>query len=157
MNALPRTLFMILLGSLLLLQTACGPKAQHPMNVSGTAIQKLQAFKAQPKFDPNAMYTGAWPAEVRPVLNAVLNQSADDFLAIAESSPTRERYLQAMSAGLARIEPDELDTEDRERVAEQYQNLMDIVGLQSSNGLLNTFVYGSLLGGMLSSDKDSVE
>lgn len=157
MNASSRTLSGILLSTLFLLQTACEPKSQHLMNVPSTAIQQLYAFKAQLKFEPDDMYTGAWPAEVRPVLNAVLNQSADEFLAITKSSPTQERYLQAMATGLARIEPDELDTEDRERVAEQYQNMMDIVGLQSSNGLLNTFMYGSALGGVLSGGEDSKE
>lgn len=123
------------------------------MQVPATASQKLQAFKVLPKFEPDELYTGAWPAEVRPVLHSVLNQSADDFLAITASGPTQERYRQAIAAGLGKIDPTELDTEDRGRVAEQYQNLMDIVGLQSSDGLLNKFVYGALLGSILSSDQ----
>ena len=36
----------------------------------------------------------------------------------------------------------ELDTEDRERVCGYFEELMDIVGLESSGGHLNNFMYG---------------
>ena len=36
----------------------------------------------------------------------------------------------------------ELDTENRERVCSYFEELMDIVGLKSSNGQLNKFMYG---------------
>jgi hypothetical protein len=35
-----------------------------------------------------------------------------------------------------------LDTEDRERVCHYFEELMDIVGLESSDGHLNNFMYG---------------
>ena len=35
----------------------------------------------------------------------------------------------------------ELDTENRERICTYYEELMDIVGLESSEGLLNEFMY----------------
>ncbi|MBF9142278.1 DUF4844 domain-containing protein [Hymenobacter properus] len=120
------------------------------MHLPAAALPQLHAFKAQAKFDADSVYTGAWPAEIRPVLNAVLNQSADEFIRISAAQPTQEQYLQAMAAGLAQIDAAELDTEDRERVAEQYQTLMDIVGLPSSEGQLNKFVYGDFLGGLVS-------
>jgi hypothetical protein len=133
-----------------LLLPACSSKTQHSMHAPAAAVSQLQAFKAQAKFDADSLYTGAWPAEIRPVLNAVLNQSADEFIRITAAQPTQEQYLQALAAGLAQIDADELDTEDRERVAAQYQELMDIVGLPSSDGQLNKFVYGGFLGGLVS-------
>ena len=36
----------------------------------------------------------------------------------------------------------ELDTEDRERICTYFEELMDIVGLESSGGYLNDFMYG---------------
>ena len=36
----------------------------------------------------------------------------------------------------------ELDTEDRERICHYYEELMNIVGLESSGGHLNNFMYG---------------
>jgi hypothetical protein len=36
----------------------------------------------------------------------------------------------------------EIDTEDRERVCAYFEELMDIVGLESSDGHLNNFLYG---------------
>ena len=36
----------------------------------------------------------------------------------------------------------ELDTEDREKICNYIEELMDIVHLESSNGQLNKFMYG---------------
>lgn len=142
----------------LLLFSACHSDPQRPMHIPASALSQLQAFKAQAKFDADSMYTGAWPAEIRPVLNAVLNQSTDAFIRITTApQPTQEQYLQAMAAGLAKIDADVLDTEDRERVAEQYQALMDIVGLPSSEGQLNKFVYGDFLGGLVSGENTAAK
>jgi hypothetical protein len=144
-------------GALFLSTAACQPPAHHPMAVPATAVQQLHAFKSGLKFYPTEMYTGAWPEEVRPVLESILNKSADDFLAIAQANPTQEQYLQALAAGLAQIDSDELDTEDRERVAGQYERLLDIVGVESSEGQLNRFVYGALgdlLSGITTPDDD---
>lgn len=35
-----------------------------------------------------------------------------------------------------------LDTEDKERVCEYYEEMMDIVELDSSEGILNSWLYG---------------
>ena len=43
--------------------------------------------------------------------------------------------------GLERFK-DIVDTEDRERICLYYEELMNMVGLESSAGLLNKFLYG---------------
>jgi hypothetical protein len=52
--------------------------------------------------------------------------------------------LEAIKTGLSRFSDVylDLDTEDRERVCVYFEELMDIVGLESSNGQLNMFMYG---------------
>ena len=79
-------------------------------------------------------------AEVRPDLNRCLVIAADEFLRVASGQPTREAYLQGLDAGLARVGPLTNGPEDRQQVAEYYQDLMEIVGLDSSEGRLNAFV-----------------
>lgn len=83
------------------------------------------------------------PAEARPKLNRILCQSATDFLAISASQPNKQAYLWSLDAGLARILPLVPQLEDRQQVAEYYQDLLDVVGLDNSEGRLVAFVEGS--------------
>ena len=82
------------------------------------------------------------PAEARPDLNRVLLQSATDFLLITTRKPTKEAYLQSLDEGLAQIGPLAPKATDRQQLAEYYQDLLDIVGLESSEGRLTAFVKG---------------
>ena len=40
------------------------------------------------------------------------------------------------------IDPNRLYTDDREQVATIFENFLDVIGLESSDGILNTWVYG---------------
>ena len=84
----------------------------------------------------------ALPAEVPPLLNRVLVQSANDFLAITHGQPTKEAYYKSLKLSLERLESLATKQEDREQVAEYFQDLLDIVGLESSEGRLMAFVEG---------------
>ncbi|WP_406612751.1 DUF4844 domain-containing protein [Neolewinella maritima] len=57
---------------------------------------------------------------------------------------TDEEYQDAIKIRLKRFDPYvlDMDTEDRARVANYFKELMNIVRLKSSNGFLNSFVYG---------------
>ena len=84
----------------------------------------------------------ALPAEVPPLLNRVLVQSANDFFAITHGQPTKEVYYKSLKLSLERLESLATKQEDREQVAEYFQDLLDIVGLESSEGRLMAFVEG---------------
>lgn len=74
-----------------------------------------------------------------------INKVAIDFRMVAESdNPTNVKYYEKIRIGLLRFTDIyiELDTEDRERICSYFEELMDIVELESSNGLLNNFMYG---------------
>lgn len=43
---------------------------------------------------------------------------------------------------IARFDRDELETEDAEQLAGNFERIMDCIGLESSNGILNTWMYG---------------
>ena len=79
-------------------------------------------------------------AEVRPDLNRYLVISTNDFLQVTNDKPSKEAYLQCIDNGLARIAPLTNDVQDRQQVAEYFQELMEIVGLESSDGKLAAFV-----------------
>lgn len=89
---------------------------------------------------------GLGEPELFAVMNDKMNAAAKDFSALAATGKATEaQYQLAIAIGLGRF--DELyialDTEDRERVCFYFEQLMDIVGLESSGGLLNDFMYGS--------------
>jgi len=117
------------------------------VNPQPNAMEKLNSFKEKPKFevDEKLGYMGLGSPELYSVMNGKMNAAADDFAKVASlQSATEKAYQDAISIGLKRFEEVylELDTEDRERVCHYYEELMDIVGLKSSGGLLNKFMYG---------------
>ena len=130
----------ILLALLFLL--AGSAHAQTSITMPGKASGKLEKLLKQTQ---DALVIGKkaaiLPVEARPLTNRVLVQSTTDFLARAgRTNPTREAFLQSLDEGLVRISPLMKTLEDRQQVAEYYEDLLDIVGIESSEGRLSTFV-----------------
>jgi len=110
-------------------------------------MDKFDAFIQKNKFveDTTILYPGIANPALRPMLTEKINQAAEDFRSAALSSnPTKQAYLEKIKIGLKRFENTEVmyDTEDKERVCHYFEELMNIVGLESSEGILNTFLYG---------------
>ena len=78
--------------------------------------------------------------EARLELNRLLVITAFDFVQITRNAPGRDAYLLAMDKGLERLDPLMTTPEDRRQVADFYIDLMDLVGLDSSDGRLDDFV-----------------
>ncbi|WP_074987982.1 DUF4844 domain-containing protein [Rufibacter ruber] len=116
------------------------------MTIPEKAISDLDLFKSASKFDQDTVrtfYPGLADPEVKPLLTDLINQSVDDFKEVAVSDqPTEKQFQEKISIGLSRFTPLQLDTEDRERVCAYYEELMDMVGLESSGGILNNWMYG---------------
>ncbi|WP_240919386.1 DUF4844 domain-containing protein [Nonlabens sp. SY33080] len=109
------------------------------------ANEKFAEFIAKEKFLAEKQYPGIADEKMRPIFTEKINQVASEFKTLAESdNPTDEKYQEKIRIGLSRFSDVymELDTEDRERVCTYIEELMDIVELESSNGLLNKFLYG---------------
>lgn len=124
----------------------CLLSCQHRSKTTPSMIeQKLQAFRQKEKFgkDEAHFYPGLVNPTLKQPLTEKINLAADDFDAVARSAQASdEAYLKAIGKGLSRFDANELDTEERERVAAYFEELMDIVGLESSEGQLNNFIYG---------------
>ena len=115
------------------------------MTIPSNAEERLLSLQLEEKYveDMQQLYPGISDPSMRPLLSGKVNAAIDDFLTICKKgNPTDATYLDAIHKGLARFEGVDLDTEDRERTALYFQQLMDIVGLKSSAGALNTFIYG---------------
>jgi hypothetical protein len=110
-------------------------------------MSEFEDFKKKEKFvkENKPFYPGIADAEMRPILTEKINLAADDFKnLVKKENATDQEYQDKIKIGLERFSDDyiNLDTEDRERVCLYLEELMDIVGLESSGGHLNDFMYG---------------
>lgn len=129
---------------ILLTLSACGQNGTE-MKTPENVNEKFAEFITKKKFVKENFYPGIAEEKMRPVFTNKINQVANDFKTVAElEDPTNEKYQEKIRIGLSRFSDVylELDTEDRERVCTYFEELMEIVGLESSNGQLNKFMYG---------------
>lgn|SRR3990167_5996703 len=134
----------IFLVLLFFIFTACG---QKQIKLTTNTMEKFEKFKAKEKFveDLKILYPGIGDEKLKPILTEKINLAAEDFEKIAQNKNATEKdYQNAIGKGLDRFKSIyvEIDTEDRERVCAYFEELMDIVGLESSDGHLNNFLYG---------------
>lgn len=126
---------------LVLLCIAAVARAQTPAPVPAKAIARLeQLVRKTQSVVVIGNSNGRLPVEARPKLNRVLVESSAEFLRLAGNNPTREGYFKTLDASLARLNPLATESEDREQLAEYFQDMLDIVGLESSEGRLTAFV-----------------
>lgn len=94
--------------------------------------------------DTALLYPGISDPALKPILTEKVNEAAEDFRkASSKGNATKQDYLDALDKGLSRFDRyTPFDTEDRERVGHYFEELMQIVGLTSSEGRLNRFLYG---------------
>ena len=115
------------------------------MKTPENAKEKFTEFIEKRKFVEENYYPGLADEKMRQILTKKINQAAYDFQIISESdNPSDKKYQETIGIGLSRFADVylELDTEDRERVCTYFEELMDIVGLESSDGQINKFLYG---------------
>lgn len=129
---------------LLIFLNACG---HTQIKTPTTAMNQLEEFKTKAKFtkDETIPYSGLSDKNLLPTVTEKINLIAEDFKSIAaKENATDKDYQDKIEIGLRGFSDIylQLDTLDRERICTYVEELMDIVGLQSSGGHLNNFLYG---------------
>lgn len=109
--------------------------------------KELLDFKSKEKFieDSTIYYKGIAELAIRSLLTEKINLVADDFMSLSQDqSVTEKEYQNKIKIGLQRFSDLylQLDTQNRERICQYFEELMDIVGIESSGGHLNNFMYG---------------
>lgn len=122
---------------------SCG---QKQMKTPDDADVKFEEFIKKEKFlqDDKLFYPGIGNLGLKPVLTENINLLAGDFKKLADKGiSTDKEYQNAIKNGFDRFSDiyQDIDTEDRERICSYVEELMDIVGLDSSDGHLNNFMY----------------
>jgi hypothetical protein len=111
------------------------------------AKQQLHQFKLKTKLQPESgevNFRGLSKPELQSKLNSLLNVAADEFIKILNDGPTDKKFQESIALGLTRFNPyyADLDTEDKTRICTYFEELMDDVGLESSGGIINKWMYG---------------
>jgi hypothetical protein len=118
---------------------------QAQVKTPRNAIDRFDRFKKKEKFIPEQSYPGIADSTMKSILVENVNKAANDFLTLAKTNRATEKdYQEKIRVALERFAGvySKIDTEDRERICLYFEELMDIVGLESSDGALNIFMYG---------------
>ena len=86
------------------------------------------------------LYPGAPTEEVRAECEGRLNDLVDRLLRMLEADPRKAVALEEFRKVLPYFEMH--DSEERDRVCSYLEQIMDILGIDSSDGLVNIWRYG---------------
>lgn len=108
-------------------------------------ISDLQRFLTVPKFeeDEGGLYAGIKNKEIKSILISTVAIVASYFVEITENHGDAEDYQKVLEKELNKLESIKfaIDTEDKEKLCEYLEELMNITELESSGGILNKWLY----------------
>jgi hypothetical protein len=105
--------------------------------IDADALEELQAFRQAEKLDD---LPGTDTADEKTRLSKVLNDLADRLLAGVGEHPSKLWVLTEFQTSLKLVE--EEDAEGRDHFGMELENIMDILGIESSDGLLAAYLGG---------------
>ncbi len=104
--------------------------------------EAIKQYIACDKFAQTLDYPGIGNEELRKPMNEILNILAGTFQKIAHQQPDEKLYQTTIKQMLDNLDTVYLDSEDQDQFCASIETLMDIVGLESSGGILNQWRYG---------------
>jgi hypothetical protein len=105
-------------------------------------LNNLIKLKEEKKFFKNdkMFYPGAKTEQDRILLESIINNLLDKFINDVKDKPIKSYVLNELKNTLSKC--NEFDTEDREMICNYLEKIMDIFEINSSDGLLNEWMYG---------------
>ena len=118
-----------------------GTGAGEMLDLPHGALQRLVELRATPKFEAEEAfgYVGFLPLDGRPAAEAELDLLIDRIIAGIEANPTKGFVLSEFRRTFVHFV--ESDTEDRERLMRYFEQIMNLVGMDTSDGALNRMLY----------------
>ena len=112
------------------------------LKIDEGTISSLERFRAKKKFTENtgAFYPGAPDEETRLAVELIINDLASRLISGLRENPTKKYVLGEFEVTLLQLEP--YDSEEADRSLLYLEEIMDVVGIRSSYGLLNKWRYG---------------
>jgi hypothetical protein len=108
------------------------------------AIQMLDKLLGEDNFGPdNFLYSGVLDESLKKKLSIEFAEIILDFKKLVTSGATSsEQLLKLLDLSINKFDRESLDTEDAENLAAQFEKIMDCVELESSEDILNNWMYG---------------
>lgn len=92
--------------------------------------------------DESGLYPGCPDEELKGKLNAQVDAVISSFISKTKEEASSAEYLELPRSEIERFDRVHLDTEEAEQVSGYFEEIMGCVGLESSQGALNTWLYG---------------
>lgn len=109
------------------------------LNLTSAVFDQLAAMRSAPKFHEEGLYR-APTEEIRKSAELAINKMLDRLGSELSRSPQKSYVLSEFLEMLKAFEG--ADTEERERACTYCERIMDLLGIESSDGALNTWLYG---------------
>ena len=110
------------------------------LTLTPEVLQHLAALRSESKFNEENLYPGAPTEEIRFRAEQAVNSMLDRLRVGLTQSPRKSYVLSEFLKMLKAFEDE--DTEEREQACTYCELVMEIVGIESSDGALNTLLYG---------------
>jgi len=121
---------------------SCSSGEKNALELTDNTISELRDFLAQEKFieDSALMYPGAPSEPVRASAELIINDLVSRLMVGAPVNPTKAYVLGQFELSLSQLE--NFDSEERDRALSYLEKIMEILSIESSDGLLNNWRYG---------------
>jgi anion-transporting ArsA/GET3 family ATPase len=107
----------------------------EPLSVSDRSVRQLEMLKESEKF---TNLPGTDTAMERARLSQILNELLEPLIADVKNNPSKLWVMSQFQVVLKSAQME--DTEARERVGAYIEQIMDILNIQSSDGLLDFYL-----------------
>ena len=112
----------------------------QPLIVTPEVLHRLSALRSESKFYEENLYPGAPTDEIRLKAERAVNMMLDCLAVGLPASPRKSYVLSEFLEMLNAFKHE--DTDEREQACAYCERVMDILGIESSDGALNTWLYG---------------
>ena len=115
------------------------------MRVNADAAAQLNMMIAQDNFNtlPCAITPGVEDPALRAQLNQTFRLSLEEFASALGRNATRTQFLDILKKGISRFDRTDLENREAERVAQNFERVLDCIGLDNSHGILNNWIYST--------------
>ncbi|PKG73468.1 DUF4844 domain-containing protein [Shewanella sp. GutCb] len=127
---------------LMYLLTSCSFGEEQVLKINEQVVSKLEVLLAEKKFieDPVIMYPGAPDEATRISAEVIVNDLTSRIILGIVEKPTKDYVLSQFKLTLGQF--GSFDSEDADRALRYMERIMDILGIESSDGLFNEWRYG---------------
>jgi hypothetical protein len=123
------------------------------LTITPEVLAKLISLRNRPKYVilPGTIYNGMRPETNRVRAEMQVNDLIERLITSLQRFPSKAHFFSEVSKTLYQFEP--IDTEDREQLVRYVEELMDALEIETSDALLNQWLYGALLAVVLEFDR----